>query len=147
MVNILGMSRQRIVPYLQYADAPAAIDFLCRAFGFTETLRYPMPDGRIGHAELRYGESSVYLATVWRDAGFVPPRELEGVSSQIVLLVDDVDAHFARAKAGGATLASEPADQAHGARMYRAIDPEGHRWIVEQELRDVPVAEWSKEPA
>jgi uncharacterized glyoxalase superfamily protein PhnB len=118
---------QRIFPYLSYADAPAAIDFLCRAFGFEERMRHPMPDGRIGHAELEFGGPVVMLASSFEGFGD-SPLHLPDVHGQLLCIVDDVDAHFARAKAGGATLTSEPCDD-HGMRRYRAMDPEGHRWI------------------
>jgi uncharacterized glyoxalase superfamily protein PhnB len=119
---------QRFVPYLAYADAEAALRFLCQAFGFEERLRYPMPDGRIGHAELTFGGGVLMLASVYGELGHASPRDLPAVHSQVFCRVDDVDAHFARARAAGAIIASEPADQ-HGERMYRALDHEGHRWI------------------
>ena len=120
---------QRTVPYLGYVDAPKAIDFLCKAFGFEETLRYPMDDGRIGHAELAYdGEVVLMLASTYPEFGLVSPRSLEGVHAQVKCHVDDVDAHYERAKAEGATIASEP-KQAYGERGYRAVDLEGHRWM------------------
>ncbi len=124
----------RIVPYLSYSDAPAAIEFLEKAFGFEEAFRFAMPDGSIGHAELAYGKSSVYLASAFEPFGFVSPRELTGVHCQLYCYVDDVDAHYERARAAGATIAAEPADQDHGTRIYRAIDPEGHRWIFATDL-------------
>jgi PhnB protein len=119
---------QRIVPYLLYSDAPAAIDFLCKAFGFEEEFRQPMPDGRVGHAELAYQGNLVMLASVWPEGGFASPLDLPSVHSQVYCRVDDVDAHYQRARAAGATIVSEPADQ-HGQRMYRVTDPEGHRWL------------------
>ena len=118
---------QRIIPYLTYADAPAAIGFLCQAFGFEERFRYPMPDGRIGHAELGYQDNVVMLASAYEGFGESPLR-LPAVHSQVYCFVDDVDAHFARARAAGATVASEPKNE-HGTRFYRAVDREGHRWI------------------
>ena len=120
---------QRIVPMLAYADAPAAIEFLKQAFGFEEKFRLHMPDGSVGHAELAIGDGRVMLASAWRAGGLASPLELTAVHTQLYVQVDDVDAHFARARAGGATLATEPADQEYGERSYRAIDPEGHRWI------------------
>jgi len=69
------------------------------------------------------------VASEWPAGGVVSPRELPAVHAQVHVRVDDVDAHFARARAEGATLATEPTDQEHGERSYRAIDPEGHRWI------------------
>jgi uncharacterized glyoxalase superfamily protein PhnB len=123
---------QTIIPYLQYDDAPAAIAFLCAAFGFTEAMRYPMPDGTVGHAELAMGDDRVYLASVWREGGFAPAGELPGLHSQLFVRVDDVDAHFARARAAGATIAAEPHEE-HGQRMYRALDCEGQRWVFFRE--------------
>ena len=121
---------QRVTPYLAYADAPTALKFLCEAFGFEERSRHPMPDGRIGHAELGYaGESVVWLASVYEELGFCSPRDLSGVHSQVHCYVDDVDAHYERARNAGATVIAAPEDQAHGDRSYRAVDPEGHRWI------------------
>ena len=120
---------QRIVPMLAYADAPAALEFLCQAFGFEVRFRMDMPDGSVGHAELGYGDDVIMLASAWREGGMASPRELPGVHSQVYRRVDDVDAHWARARAGGATLVGEPEDQPYGERTYRALDPEGHRWI------------------
>lgn len=120
---------QRIFPMLAYDNAPAAIDFLCKAFGFEEQMRYPMPNGEIGHAELALNGHIVMLATAWRGAGMASPCELAGVHSQLLWLVADVDAHYQQAKREGAILASEPTDQGHGMRTYRALDPEGHRWM------------------
>ena len=121
---------QHATPYLIYRDAPAAIDFLTRAFGFVERFRYPMEDGRIGHAELTCGDGAVMLASPFEGFGR-SPLDLPDVHGQTYCTVDDVDAHFARARSNGATLASEPTNQ-DGTRMYRAIDPEGHRWIFAQ---------------
>ena len=119
---------QRLVPYLAYADAPAAIAFLCGAFGFEERSRYPMPDGRIGHAELAYQDDVLMLASAWEGFGLSSPRDLPASTGQVYCVVDDLDAHFARARGAGATIAAEPAFD-HGTRMYRALDCEGHRWI------------------
>jgi uncharacterized glyoxalase superfamily protein PhnB len=132
------MVNQRFTPMLSYADAPAAIDFLCSAFGFEETYRMPMPDGTIGHAELSHHGHKIMLASEWRPAGLVSPRELAGVHGQIYCEVDDVDAHYRKARAAGATIVGEPADQPHGSRTYRAMDTEGHRWIFGSALPGAP---------
>jgi uncharacterized glyoxalase superfamily protein PhnB len=121
---------RNVTPYLIYRDAPAAIDFLTRAFGFVEKFRFPMDDGRIGHAELTSGEGSVMLASEFDGFGR-SPLDLPDVHGQTYCTVADVDTHFSRARANGATLTSEPANR-DGTRMYRAIDPEGHRWIFAQ---------------
>jgi PhnB protein len=114
---------------LAYADAVAAIEFLTRAFGFEERFRMDMPDGSVGHAELGLGDQVVMLSSEWAVGGVVSPLRLPALHAQIHVRVDDVDAHFARANREGATIASEPADQEYGERSYRAIDPEGQRWI------------------
>jgi PhnB protein len=126
-------AEQRFVPYLAYDDAPAAIEFLCRAFGFTEQFRVPMPDGRIGHAEVAYEGHVVMLASAYPEMGFASPKSLTSVHAQIYCRVDDVDAHYKRALAAGATIAAAPQEQ-HGQRMYRAMDPEGQRWIFAKPL-------------
>jgi PhnB protein len=135
MATTPSQDAQRIIPGLAYADAPAAIDFLCRAFGFEERFRYPMPDGRIGHAEVTYQGQVVMLASSYPEMGFMSPMTLPALHAQIWCRVDDVDAHHAHALAMGATIATEPKDQ-HGHRMYRALDLEGHRWTFAMPLAD-----------
>ena len=118
----------KVMPMLDYEDAGAAIDFLRRAFGFEETMRLDGDKGSIAHAELALNGATVSLSTVWREGGFSTPHELGGVHSQVWCEVDDVDAHYQRARAAGAVVLNEPANQDYGYRTYRAIDPEGHRW-------------------
>ncbi|MGI9431862.1 MAG: VOC family protein [Myxococcota bacterium] len=134
--------RPAVTPYLSYSDAPAAIEFLTTAFGFEEVFRFPMEDGRIGHAELSFGGSIIMLASVYKEMGFASPQDLAGIHTQIQVAVDDVDAHFERARDAGAVVTSEPEDQFYGDRSYRATDPEGHRWVFSQHIRDVPPEEW-----
>lgn len=119
---------QRIFPMLDYEDAPGAIDFLTKAFGFVEETRMEGEHGTIGHAELSLNGQIVMLASVWRDGGFSTPLELGGVHSQLFCVVDDVDAHYRQARDAGAVVVGEPQDQDYGQRTYRAADPEGHRW-------------------
>ena len=129
---------QRVIPYLAYKDAPAAIEFLCKAFSFEERFRVPMPDGRLGHAELSLGEGgTLMLASVYEEMGFRSPLDLPAVNGQVTCYVDDVDAHFERARQAGATIVAEPVDQPYGDRSYRAMDPEGNHWIFATCLREV----------
>lgn len=132
---------QALVPYLSYQDAPAAIGFLCEAFGFEETFRLPMPDGRIGHAELSYQGNVLMIASAYPEMGFESPAKLSAIHTQVQVNVEDVDAHFERARAAGATIAAEPEDQPYGDRVYRAVDPEGHHWIFSTHVRDVSYEE------
>lgn len=121
-------SQPRLSPMLSYRDAPAAIDFLVRAFGFEEHSRMEMSDGRIGHAELGMEGVRIMLASEYPELGLESPLDAETRYSQLYVIVDDVDAHFERAREAGAVIAAEPVDE-HGARFYRVSDPEGHRWL------------------
>jgi len=135
---------QRFVPMLVYADAPAAIEFLCRAFGFEEKHRLPMPDGRIGHAELEYAGSRVTLSSEYPEMGLASPQQLPTRHMQLTCYVDDVDAHYAHAAAEGATILEAVVDQFYGDRNYRAVDCEGNRWIFSTRVRDVSNEELEK---
>ena len=132
--------RQKVVPFIGYEDAAAAIEWLGRAFGFVEdrSARYE-EDGTITHAELDVGGATVYVSTP-RD--YVSPRRLRQESELAeraydnpwvidghFVEVDDVDAHCERARAAGATILREPEEPGIGFRIYSAEDPEGHRWM------------------
>lgn len=131
----------RISPMLVYKDAASAIEFLCRAFGFRERYRLDMPDGRIGHAELEYEGSTIMLASEYPELGLSSPQGLAAVHAQFNCLVDDVNSHFAHAKAAGATILEPLEDQFYGDRTYRAVDSEGNRWIFATRMREVSVEE------
>jgi uncharacterized glyoxalase superfamily protein PhnB len=131
---------------LAYENGAEAIDFLVGAFGFEERERWADDDGTIVHAELAIPGGSIMLATP--SADYVSPRRLREVSAEarkmyevpyvidgVLVEVDDVDAHLARARAAGATILSEAEDVPEaGVRHYRAEDPEGHRWMFSQEI-------------
>jgi uncharacterized glyoxalase superfamily protein PhnB len=134
-----------VIPMLAYEDGAAAIDWLVEAFGFEERERWADDDGTIVHAELATGSGTVMLATPTPE--YVSPKRLRELSADarkmyetpyivdgVLVEVDDVDMHFARAKDAGATILSEPADQASGIRHYRVEDPEGHRWMFSQDI-------------
>ncbi len=132
---------QRVIPYLTYADAPAALEFLGKAFGFEERFRMPGPDGKLMHAEMAHCDNVVMLASAVEDMGLASPKDLPARHSLVVVYVDDVDAHHARAKAAGAKILQEPEDQFYGDRTYRVEDPEGHHWSFHKHVRDVPPEE------
>jgi uncharacterized glyoxalase superfamily protein PhnB len=109
-----------IIPYLLYEDAEAAIAFLTRAFGFRELNRTLTEAGRIMNAELAGPNGGeVWLGEVDRVEG----------TSIVYVYVDDADAHCAQARAAGAVIGTEPADQFYGDRRYDALDPQGHSWF------------------
>lgn len=138
MSDSAELDHQRIVPYLTYADASTAIDWLCRVFGFNEVRRMETGDGRIGHAALSFMGEQVMVSSAFDEAGTRSPRDLPALHQQITVYVDDVDAHFMHAQAEGAAILSEPEDQFWGDRTYWVQDLEGHRWTFQQHLRVVP---------
>lgn len=136
---------QRIVPFIGYEDAAAAIEWLERAFGFAEDreARYE-EDGRVTHAELDLGGALIYVST---PAGYSSPRSLRETSELArraydnpwvidghFVEVDDVDAHYERARAAGVTILREPEEPGIGHRIYSAEDLEGHRWMFGQPI-------------
>jgi uncharacterized glyoxalase superfamily protein PhnB len=127
--------QQAITPYLLYEDADAAAAFACRAFGFREVTR--MGDAESGmHVELRLGENGarLYLGAPAAADGFRNPREI-GRTCLVYVLVDDADSHCERARAEGAEIVEEPADQPYGERRYGCRDPQGHEWFFAHTLR------------
>jgi uncharacterized glyoxalase superfamily protein PhnB len=121
---------QTVTPYLLYEDGARAIGFLTRAFGFEEVERLASPDGRVQHAELRLGDGRVYLGQPGAD--YRNPKRLDARTVLLHVYVDDVDGHCERARAAGAEIVDEPADQEYGDRRYAAVDPEGHVWYFAQ---------------
>ena len=118
-----------IVPCLSYRDAPAAIAWLKEAFGFTENMVVPGPDGTIAHAQLALGNGMVMVGSERDDElGLRIPCDFGGVTQSIYVVVDDADAHYARAVAAGAEIVRELEDTPYGSRDYSARDPEGHLW-------------------
>ena len=116
-------------PSLFYRDAPAAIDWLCKAFGFEVLMSVPgTGDREIAHSELRLGDGIVMAGAADKERGMLSPRDLPAVNQGLYVYVEDVDGLFARAKAAGATVEQEPEDQDYGGRSCGLRDPEGHRW-------------------
>ena len=115
-------------PCLSYRDAPAAIAWLARAFGFEVLLEIPNPDGTIAHAELNLGGAVVMLGSAKAEKGWLSPLDLAGVNQSAYLAVDDPDALHERARSAGAEITIEPHDTDYGSREFAARDPEGHHW-------------------
>jgi len=125
----------RITPYLWYEDVDAALEWLVRAFGFTERVRVPGPDGRAMHAEVGMGDAVVMMGTPGPD--YQNPRHRGGATQLVYVYVDDVDRHHLVAKDEGARILTEPADQRYGDRTYSVEDREGHLWSFAYHVRDV----------
>lgn len=124
----LESTPSNLYPSLTYDDAPAAIEWLCRAFGFRKRLVVPGPEGSIIHSELTLGPGVIMVSSAKPDAGRVGPRGLPGMSHGLCVRIDDPDDHYARARAAGATIIQELRDEEYGSRGYMAKDPEGHQW-------------------
>lgn len=117
-----------LFPKLFYDDAPAAIGWLERAFGFRRRLVVPGADGRVLHAEMSLGAAVIMVGSSRPEQRCVSPRRLAGVGQVLCVHVDDPDAHCARARAAGAEVETEPAEESNGSRGYSARDLEGHAW-------------------
>jgi len=123
-----------------YDDAPATIDWLCRAFGFETRLKVDGSGGEIVHSELVFGGGVVMVASAARGKHWKSPRSMGGANTQsLFLYVDDVEAHCARARSAGAKIVTEPKTSDYGEewwtdRGYEAEDPEGHHWWFAQRV-------------
>jgi uncharacterized glyoxalase superfamily protein PhnB len=135
-----------VVPMIAYEDGNAAMDWLIEAFGFVEADRRISPDGRLTHGELEAGGGLVMLAAPTPD--YQSPKHhretceaarkwsrVPYIIDGVLVQVDDVEAHCARARAAGAVILSEPETTDDG-RRYRAEDIEGHRWMFEEKASD-----------
>ena len=126
-----------LTPHLICADAASAIDFYRRAFGAVETMRLPAPGGKLMHAAVRIGDSTLMLVDEMPEWGALGPRALKGSPVTIHLSVDNVDAVVAQAVAAGAKVTLPVADMFWGDRYGQLEDPYGHRWSVATHIRDL----------
>jgi uncharacterized glyoxalase superfamily protein PhnB len=117
------------IPFLEYEDARAALDWLGKAYGFEQTALHESPDGKVAHAEMRYGEGMVMIGAAWENNwGMRTPRQLGGVNQGVYVIVDDIDEHHERARAAGAEIVRPLEDTDYGSREYMSRDPEGNIW-------------------
>jgi uncharacterized glyoxalase superfamily protein PhnB len=123
-----------VIPSLRYQDAPKAIDWLCRAFGFERHLVVPGEGDTIAHAQLVYGRGMIMLGSSGAHGGgfdelVKAPAEVGGIGTQSpYVIVEDADAHLARARAAGAEIVLDIKDEDYGGRGYTCRDLEGHVW-------------------
>ena len=136
-----------VTPYLVIKGAAAAIDFYKKAFGATEIMRMPQPDDRVGHAELKFGDSHIMLADEFPEIDAVSPKTLGNSPVGLLLYVDDVDATFAKAVSLGATVNKPLADQFYGDRNGTVVDPFGHKWTIATHKEDVSPEEMERRMA
>jgi PhnB protein len=117
-------AKTQIIPYIFYRDVPAVLDWLARAFGFTEEMRTGTPSGGT-HGEMTLGGQRIMMGQGAREWGMVSPREAGTATMGVFIYLDDVDAHHARAQAAGAEIVQLPHDQSYGAPIPPPFDIAG----------------------
>ena len=138
------MTIHELFAYLRVQDAPKAIDFYREAFGAVEKFRLAEPSGRIGHAELELGGTTLMLSDEYPEFGIYGPKTIGGTSATLHLHVDDADAMIRRAVAAGAEVVREPQDQFYGERSGTLRDPFGHEWNIGHQIEQVTPAEMQR---
>ncbi len=134
-------------PYLIIKDAARALDFYKQALGAEELFRMASPDGKIGHAEIRIGNSILMLADEHPEMGYQSPQSYGGTPVSIMLYVEDVDAQFQKAVAAGAKVKRPLKDQFYGDRSGTIADPFGHEWTIATHKEDLPMEEIERRAA
>jgi len=133
-----------VYPYLRVHSTSEAIDFYARAFGAKELFRLTEPSGRVGHAEIKIGPTTVMLSDEYPEHGICGPRALGGTTFCLHLHVEDVDALFAQAVAAGATVVRPLKDEFYGERGGTVRDPFGHEWLLGAHIEDVSTQEMQR---
>ena len=126
-----------VTPYLIVNNATQALDFYRRAFGATESMRLVAPDGKVGHAEIRIGDSVVMLADEHPEMDCFGPQKPGGAAVSLMIYVENVDQQFKQAIAAGAKERKPLADQFYGDRSGTLEDPYGHVWTLATHIEDV----------
>lgn len=133
-----------VTPYLIIEGAAEAIEFYKQAFGAKELFRFPAPEGKIGHAELKIGDSPIMLADAYPDMGYNGPKSLGGSPVSLMIYVENVDTIFNQAVQAGATVKEAVSDKFYGDRLGSLIDPFGHVWHISTHKEDVSMEEMEK---
>jgi PhnB protein len=130
-----------VQPYLYIRGAADAIEFYKKAFGASERMRMPQPDGRIAHAEIEIGDSCIMMADEFPERQVYGAKHYGGSAVSLMIYVPDCDATYKQALAAGAKSVREPADQVYGDRMGGVEDPFGFQWWVATHVKDVSMEE------
>ncbi len=141
-----------ITPAVFYRDPMAALRWLEAAFGFETSLLVTDDNGDVGHAEMTWRGAAIGIGGEWASRDLIGPAEMKspaslgGAGTQFIRLevAGDLDAHCRQARAAGAQITQEPANQFYGARTYRALDPEGHVWTFTKDVETVSIADMEK---
>jgi uncharacterized glyoxalase superfamily protein PhnB len=138
------MPIRELFPYLRVGGAGRAISFYEAAFGAKEKYRLTEPGGRIGHAELDFGGTTVMLSEEYPERGITSPEAVGGTTVALHLHVDNADETMARAVEAGGTMVREVRDQFYGERSGTVRDPFGHEWVVGHSIEDIQPAEMQR---
>ena len=133
-----------VTPYLIVRGGAEAIEFYKKAFGATELFRFPTPDGKIGHAEIKIGDSPIMLADEYPQMGYNSPQSIGGSPVSLMVYVEDVDTVFSRAVESGATVKEVVQDKFYGDRTGSVVDPFGHVWHIATHKEDVSLEEMER---
>ena len=127
--------KNSIIPCLSYKDASAAIDWLCKTFGFQKKMVVPAGENKIAHAQLTIGDSMIMINSTGMETEFSKliktPSEVSGVVTQttyVILSAEEIDAHYENAKSNGTKIIQQLAEQEYGGKNYSCYDIEGHLW-------------------
>ena len=138
------MKIHELFAYLCVEDAAKAIEFYTKAFGAHEKFRLTEPSGRIGHAELDFGGTTMMLSDEFPELGFKGPKAIGGTGVTIHIHVDNADEVIRRAVEAGAEIEREPTDAFYGERSGSIRDPFGHRWSIGHSIEDVSTEEMQR---
>ena len=137
MITNRSVPAHTVLPHLTYSDVAKALVWLTAKFGFTEHYRYGEP---VAGAQMRLGDAYIMLNSARADTG--SPAQIGKRTQSLTIFVEDVDAHYERAKSAGAKIVEELNETIYGERQYGAEDLEGHRWLFSRHVRDVNPNEW-----
>jgi PhnB protein len=147
MAQAIPDGYRSLTPYLRCRDAAKAIEFYKKAFGAEEVMRMPGPDGKVMHAEMKFGDSMLMLGEECAEMKMHSPLSLGGSGSGLHIYVKDVDKSFERAVQAGCTVAMPLMNMFWGDRYGKLADPFGHEWSIATHVEDVPPEEMPKRAA
>jgi len=146
-VKAIPEGYRSVTPYLIVSGAAKAIEFYKNVFGASEIMRMAAPSGKVGHAEIKIGDSAIMLADEHPEMGARSPQSIGGSPVSLMLYIEDVDAVFARALGAGAKQLRPVEDKFYGDRSGTLSDPFGHTWTVGTHKEDVPPEEMKRRAA
>jgi uncharacterized glyoxalase superfamily protein PhnB len=140
MMRNRSVPTQTLLPHLTYQNVAAALAWLTATFGFTEHYRYGEENGQVSGAQMHLGDAWIMLNGA--RAAHASPAQLGYNTQSLTVFVEDVDAHFERAKSAGVTIVEGLHETVYGERQYAATDPEGHLWLFSKHVRDLSPGDW-----